>query len=172
MTMKVPEDKIRVIIGKWGENVQRLEAEYGVKVSIADDGTTTLTAATQEWGKKAITDIENLLWVPTVGYKDTWVVVKIIDWVWAIIEYRGKQSWMIHISKLSPARISNVEDIVKTWDEVEFEVIQVDLAKWRVWLQRKPSDEEIKKYEADKKIRDEEYAKKKAEREAKKDETK
>jgi polyribonucleotide nucleotidyltransferase len=48
MSMMVPEDKIRVVIGKGGENVQRLEAEYGVKVSIADDGNTTLTAATQE----------------------------------------------------------------------------------------------------------------------------
>jgi ribosomal protein S1 len=36
---------------------------------------------------------------------------------------------MIHISKLSPARIANVEDVVKVGDDVEFEVIQVDLAK-------------------------------------------
>ncbi len=169
MTMNIPEDKIRVVIGKGGENVQRLEAEYWVKVSISDDGTTTLTAVTQEGGKKAIEDIENLLWVPTVGYKDTGTVVKIIDWIWAIVEYRGKQSGMIHISKLSPARISNVEDVVKSWDKVEFEVIQVDLAKWRVGLQRKPTDEEVKKHEEDKKKKDEEYAKKKAEREAKKD---
>ena len=151
MTMKVPEDKIRAIIWKGWENVQRLEAEYWVKVSIADDGTTTLTAATQEGGKKAITDIENLLWVPTVGYKDTWKVVKIIDWVWAIIEYKGNQSGMIHISKLSPARVSNIEDIVKTGDKVEFEIIQVDLAKDRVGLQRKASIEEIKKFEEEKK---------------------
>jgi len=170
MTMKVPEDKIRVIIGKGGENVQRLEAEFGVKVSIADDGTTTLTAATQEWGKKAIADIENLLWVPTEWYKDTGKVVKIIDWVGAIVEYRGRQSGMIHISKLSPARVANVEDIVKVWEDVEFEVIQVDLAKWRVGLKRTPTDAEVKKFEEEKKKRDEEYAKKKAERESKKEE--
>ena len=60
-----------------------------------------------------------------------------------------------------------MEDIVKTWDSVEFEVIQVDLAKWRVWLQRKPSEEEIKKYEEYKKKRDEEFAKEKAEQEKK-----
>ena len=154
MSMNIPEDKIRNVIGKGWENVQRLEAEYWVKVSIADDGVTTLTAATQEWGKKAIEDIENLLWAPTVGHKDTGTVVKIIDWVWAIVEYRGKQSGMIHISKLSPARIANVEDVVKVWDSVDFEVIQVDLAKWRVGLQRKPSEEEIKKFEEDKKKRE------------------
>ncbi len=167
MSMNIPEDKIRVVIGKGGENVQRLEAEYWVRVSIADDGCTTLTAATQEGGKKAIEDIENLLWVPTEGYKDTGKVVKIIDWIGAIIEYRGKQSGMIHISKLSPARIANVEDVVKLGDDVEFEVIQVDLAKWRVGLKRKPSDEEVKKFEEEKKKRDEEYAKRKAEKEKK-----
>jgi transcriptional accessory protein Tex/SPT6 len=48
-------------------------------------------------------------------------------------------------------------------DLVEFEVIQVDLAKGRVGLQRKPTDEEVKKHEVDKKKRDEEYAKRKAE---------
>ena len=85
-----------------------------------------------------------MLWIPTVGYKDSGKVVKIIEWVWAIIEYKWKNSWMIHISKLSPARVTNVEDIVKMWDTVEFEIIHVDLAKGRVWLQRKPSEEEIK----------------------------
>jgi len=58
---------------------------------------------------------------------------------------------MIHISKLSPARVSNIEDIVKTGDKVEFEIIQVDLAKDRVGLQRKASIEEIKKFEEEKK---------------------
>jgi len=169
MNIKVKEDEIKKVIGKWGENVQRMEKEYWVKISIAEDGSTTITADSQEWGKKAIADIEAMLWQPTEGYKDTGKVVKIIEWVWAIVEYRGKQSGMIHISKLSPARIANVEDIVKVGDDVEFEVIQVDLAKWRVGLKRKPSDEEVKKFEEEKKKRDEEYAKRKAEREKKED---
>ncbi len=164
MSMNIPEDKIRVVIGKGGENVQRLEAEYGVKVSIADDWITTITASTQEWGKKAIEEINQILWIPTIWYKDIGKVVKIIDWVGAILEFRGKNSGMVHISKLSPARIAKVEDIVKVWDMVEFEIIQVDLAKNRVWLQRKPSKAEVKKFEEEKKKRDKEYAKKKEEK--------
>jgi ribosomal protein S1 len=39
---------------------------------------------------------------------------------------------MIHISKLSPMRVAKVEDIVKAGDSVEFEIIQVDLAKNRI----------------------------------------
>jgi polyribonucleotide nucleotidyltransferase len=136
MTIKIPEDKIRVIIGKWGENVQRMEKEYQVKVSIADDWMTTITAINQEWGQKAIEDIKAVLWEPEVGYKGIWKIVKIIEWTWAIVEFSWK-SWMIHISKLSKERVMNVESVVKVWDDVEFEIIMVDLLKGRIGLKRK-----------------------------------
>ena len=162
MSMEVPEDKIRAVIGKWGENVQRIEAEYEVKISIADDWVTTITAKTQEGWLKAIEEIKETLWEPTVGFKSKWKVVKIIDGTWAIVAFKNT-TWMIHISKLSPLRVAKVEDVVKTDDEVEFEVIQVDLAKGRIGLKRVPKPEEIKKFEELKKKREEEFAKRKTE---------
>jgi polyribonucleotide nucleotidyltransferase len=151
MNMNIPEDKIRIVIGKWWENIQRMEKEYGIKMSIADDGLTTITADTQEWGKKAIADVEKLLWEPSVGYKWLWKIVKIIDWMWAIVEFMWK-SWMIHISKLAAERVMNIESIVKVWEDVEFEVIQVDLMKWRIGLKRKFEEKkvEVKKAETKK----------------------
>ena len=146
MNMEIKEDDIRVVIGKWGENVQRMEKEYDVKISIAEDGLTTITASTQEWGKKAIADIRALLWKPAEGEQYSWKVTKIIDGVGAIVEFKNT-SGMIHISKLSPARVMKVEDIVKIGDQVECKVIQVDLAKERIGLQRIPTAEELKKYE-------------------------
>ena len=137
ISMMVPEAKIREVIGKWGENVQRMEKEYGVKVSIADDGNTTITANSQEWWQKAIEDIKEILWEPEVGYHGKWKVVKIIDGTGAIVEFRGRNSGMIHISKLSDCRVNKVEDIVKMWDEVEFSIIQVDKEKGRIGLKRK-----------------------------------
>ncbi len=151
MSISIPEDKIREIIGKGWENVQRLEALYDVKISIADDGITTITAKNQDWWNSTIDEIKQMLWVPEVGYKDSWKVVKIIDWVWAIVEYKWKNSWMIHISKLSSWHVSKVEDVVKVWDLVEFEIIQVDLDKGRVWLKRIVSKKEIEKFEQSKK---------------------
>ncbi len=149
MSINIPEDKIRVIIGKWGENVQRMEKEYGVKVSIADDWVTTLTAETQEGGKKAIADINEILWTPEVGYKSNWKVVKIIEWMGAIVEFRGK-SGMIHISKLTYKRIENIEDIVKEGDIVNFEIIQVDMAKNRIGLKRELNEVELKEMKENK----------------------
>ena len=62
---------------------------------------------------------------------------------------------MIHISKLSPFRVEKVEDIVKVDAFVEFEIIQVDMAKGRIGLKRIPTTEELEKFEAEKKKREE-----------------
>jgi polyribonucleotide nucleotidyltransferase len=40
--------------------------DFDVKISIEDDGQTTITAKTQEGGQKAIETIKELLWVPNV----------------------------------------------------------------------------------------------------------
>lgn len=149
MTMEIPVDKIRAIIGKWWENVQRLEAEYDVRISIADDGITTITARNQEWWQKAISEIKEMLWIPDVWYKWVWKIVKIIDGTWAIVEFRW-QTGMIHISKLAATRVVKVEDVVNLWDMVEFEIIQVDTAKWKIGLKKK-FDEIVKKVEVVKK---------------------
>ena len=147
MNIDIPVDKIRGVIGKGWENVQRMEKDYEVKISIADDGVTTITALNQVGWKKTIEEIQQMIWEPEVGYKSIGKVAKIIDWVWAIVEFRGK-SWMIHISKLAAERVTNVADIVKEWEDVEFEVIQVDIAKWRIGLKRK--FDEVKKEEVKK----------------------
>lgn len=146
MMMQVPVDKISPIIWKGWENVQRMEKEYNVKISIADDGMTTITAINQEWGEKAIAEIKEKLWNPEVWYKWVWVIAKIIEWTWAIVEFKGK-SGMIHISKLSYKRITNVEDVVKVWDEVKFEIVEINLEKWRIWLKRELTESELKEME-------------------------
>ncbi len=151
LTMQVPVDKISAIIWKGWENVQRLEKDYDLKISIADDWLTTITAKTRENWEKVISEINEMLWEPKIGDKLTWKVIKIIDWTGAIIEFKWKNTWMIHISKLSPFRIAKVEDILKVWDKVEFEIIWINESNWKIALKRIPSIEEVKKFEEEKK---------------------
>ncbi len=136
MSMKVPEAKIREIIGKGGETIQRIQKDHDVGISIADDGTTTITAKNQVGGEGAINEIKSILWEPEVGYMGTGKIVKIIEGTGAIVEFKGGNSGMIHISKLSKERVLKVEDIVKAGDSVDFEVIQVDKEKGRIGLKR------------------------------------
>ncbi len=136
MSMQVPENKIRDVIGRGGETIQKIQTENDVVISIGDDGLTTITARDQASGKKAIEQIQEVLWEPEVGYTATGKVVKIIDGVGAIVEFSWGNSGMIHISKLAPERVNKVEDIVQVGDMVDFEIIQVDLAKGRIGLKR------------------------------------
>ncbi len=170
LSLQIPVDKIRTVIWKWWENVQRMEKEHSIRISIADDWVATITSETQEWWEKVINEIKELLWVPEVGYKWKWKVVKIIDWTGAIVEFRWK-SWMIHVSKLSYKRIEKVEEVLNLWDDVDFEIIQVDLDKWRVWLKRELTEtekEEQKKHE-EQKAKKIEVVKKEDNKEEKKD---
>lgn len=136
MSMQVPEEKIREVIGKGGETIQKIQADHNVVISLADDGFTTITAKDQTSGKAAIAQIQEILWTPEVGYLGTGKVVKIIDGVGAIVEFKGRNSGMIHISKLQKEKTLKVEDVVKVDDMVDFEIIQVDLAKGRIGLKR------------------------------------
>ncbi len=136
MNVFIPLEKIREVIGKGWENVQRLEKAYFVKISIAEDGNTTITAKDQIGGQKAVDEIKTMIWEPEVWYKGIGKIAKIIEGTWAIVEFNGK-SGMIHISKLAPTKVVNVADIVKEWENVEFEVIEVNKEKGRIGLKRK-----------------------------------
>ena len=136
MNMSVPIEKISAIIGKGGENIQRIEKDYLVKVSIAEDGVTTITAKDGKLWQQAVEEIKKSIWEPTLWYTDTGKIVKIIEGVWVIVEYHGKNSGMVHISKLSDERVTKIEDVVQLWESIMIEVIQVDKEKWRIWLKR------------------------------------
>ncbi len=143
MNMDVPVKKISAVIGKWGENIQRIEKDYLVKVSIAEDGTTTITAKDGKLWHQAVEEIKKSIWEPSVWYTDTGKIVKIIDWVGVIVEYNGKNSGMVHISKLSTEKVMKIEDVVKLWESIKIEVIQVDKDKWRIWLKRISEDNKV-----------------------------
>lgn len=136
MSLKVPEHQIRSVIGKWGETIQKIQSENNVHISIDDDGLATITAKTQTSWQQAIQAITEILWTPAVGYIGTWKVVKIIEGTWVILEFRWKNSGMIHISKFSKERTLSFEWKVEVGDMLDFEIIQVDLEKWRIGLKR------------------------------------
>lgn len=149
IAFRIDIDKIRAVIWKGWENIQGLEKTYKVDIHIEDDGLVTITAPDQISGKKVEELIKAQIWEPEVWYTWVWVIAKIIEWTWAIVEFNGK-SGMIHISKLAPTRVVNVWDVVKEGDKVEFEVIAVDKEKGRIGLKKKfdplPASNEAPKF--------------------------
>ena len=133
----VPEEKMREVIGKWGETIQRIEKDYGVEVNLEDDGQCTVTAKTQEAGKAALEFIKWILKDIEVGDIYEGKIVKILDTVGAIVEISKGKEGMIHISKFGgTARIANVNDVAKEGEIVKVKVYSVDKEKGRIGLEK------------------------------------
>ena len=133
----VPEEKMREVIGKGGETIQRIEKDYGVEVNLEDDGQCTVTAKTQEAGKAALEFIKWILKDIEVGDIYEGKIVKILDTVGAIVEISKGKEGMIHISKFGgTARIANVNDVAKEGEIVKVKVYSVDKEKGRIGLEK------------------------------------
>lgn len=148
--LQVPVDKIREVIGKGGEVIQKMEKECEVTIHIEEDGTTYITGKNAQLSEKAANTIRTIIWEPEAWEKHIGKVVAIIAGTGAIVEFKGK-SGMVHISKLAPWRVMNVEDVVKVGDEVEVEIMEINKEKGRIGLKKIPTAAELEKYEAMKK---------------------
>ena len=133
----VPEEKMREVIGKGGETIQRIEKDYGVEVNLEDDGQCTITAKTQEAGKAALEFIKWILKDIEVGDIYEGKIVKILDTVGAIVEISKGKEGMIHISKFGiKERIADVNSVAKVGEIVKVKVYSVDKEKGRIGLEK------------------------------------
>lgn len=137
LSVFVPEEKMREVIGKGGETIQGIEKEFGVEVNLEDSGTCTITARDQVSGKAALDFIKNILKDIEVGDIYEGKIVKILDTVGAIVEIaRGKEG-MVHISKFGVTeRIANVNDVAKVGEIIKVRVYGVDKEKGRIGLEK------------------------------------
>lgn len=137
LSVFVPEEKMREVIGKGGETIQGIEKEFGVEVNLEDSGTCTITAKDQVSGKAALEFIKNILKDIEVGDIYDGKIVKILDTVGAIVEIaRGKEG-MVHISKFGvKERIDNVNTVAKVGEIIKVKVYSVDREKGRIGLEK------------------------------------
>jgi len=136
LSLFVPQEKMREVIGKGGETIQGIEKTYGVEVNLADDGQCSITAKNQTTGQAALDLIKGILKDDEVGDLLEGKVVKILEGVGAIVEWAKGKSGMIHISKIAKERVMNIEDFLKMGDVVQVKIIAVDKEKGRVGLER------------------------------------
>lgn len=136
LSIKIPVDRIREVIGKGGETVQKICKDYSVEVDITDDGLVSVTAKNQQNGQDAVNFIKNMMKEVEVGEIFTGTVVKIIDGTGAIVDLGSGKSGMIHISKIANVRVNVITDYLNQGDSVKVLVLTVDKEKGRVGLQR------------------------------------
>lgn len=135
LSLTIPVERIRELIGKGGEMIQKICRDFSVEVDVKDDGFVSITAKTQENGQNALAFIKDLLREIEPGELLEGKVVKILEGVGAIVEL-GKQSGMIHISKIAKERVEQIEKYVNVGDVVKVKVLTVDKEKGRIGLER------------------------------------
>ncbi|MEK7146606.1 MAG: S1 RNA-binding domain-containing protein, partial [Patescibacteria group bacterium] len=124
-SMMINPDKIRDVIGKGGETIQKIQAECNVEIDIEQTGLVMITAANQEGGKKAMDWVKMLTYEPQAGEEFEGTVVKLMDFG-AFVEFLPGRDGLVHISALRPYRVNRVEDVVKLGEKVRVKLQEVD----------------------------------------------
>ena len=122
-TIKV--DKIRDVIGPGGKMINKIIAETGVKIDIEEDGRVFIYSTDSEAGKKALAMIEDIVREIEVGGVYEGTVTKIMPFG-AFVDVGCGKEGLLHISKISKARIDKVEDVLKVGDKVTVKVYEID----------------------------------------------
>lgn len=145
ITMEIPVDKIRDVIGPGGKIIRDIIAKTGVEIDIEDDGRVYIASTDGEGGEKAQQLIERYVKDVEVGETYLGVVKRIMNFG-AFVEILPGKEGLVHISQLDRRRVNKVEDVVNIGDEVLVKVMEID-RQGRINLSRKealPKEEESK----------------------------
>ena len=124
-SIKIPQDKIGMVIGPGGKTIRGITDETGASVDIQEDGTVVVGSSDGAAADKAIQMIKDLTKEIEIGEIYTGQVVRTTDFGAFISLLPGKDG-MVHISELANYRVPTVEDEVTVGDEVTVLVTDVD----------------------------------------------
>lgn len=133
-TLKIPVDKIGLLIGPGGKTIRALQEETGTRIDIEDDGTVYIAATEENGAALARERIEAMTETPQLGRIYTGKVTRITDFG-AFVEIIPGVDGMVHVSQLDSERVGRVEDVCKPGDELTVMVTGIDEAG-RVRLSR------------------------------------
>ena len=125
ITMQIPVDKIREVIGTGGKVINKIIADTGAQIDINDDGILHIATPDQEAAAKAMSIIKGIVADPEVGLEYEGVVTRLMQFG-AFVEFLPGKEGLVHISKMAWGRVENVEDAVKEGDVVKVKLLEVD----------------------------------------------
>lgn len=135
-------EKIREVIGKGGETINKIIAETGAEIDIKDDGTVMIASPDKTSIDAAIKYIRTLTAEPEVGkiYEDC-RVVSVLDFG-AFIEIMPGKEGLVHVSEMREERVEKPGDVVKEGDRVTVKLVAID-DRGRLQLSMKAATREL-----------------------------
>ena len=139
ITLMIPVDKIRDVIGPGGKVIRGIVAETGAKIDVSDDGRIEIASVDEAAAQKALAIISGIVEVPQIGKIYRGKVVKIMDFG-AFVQILPGTDGLLHISQISEQRVMRVEDVLSQGEEIAVKVIDVD-KNGKIRLSRKEVSE-------------------------------
>jgi polyribonucleotide nucleotidyltransferase len=125
ITIKIPVDKIRDVIGPGGKMIRSIIERTGVKIDVEDDGRVNVASADEASAAKAIGIIQELTATPELNKTYMGKVQRITDFG-AFVEIMPGLDGLLHISEIAHYRVKEVRDELKEGDQVMVKVINID----------------------------------------------
>ena len=135
ITIQIPVDKIRDVIGPGGKTIRGIVAQTGVKVDVEDDGRVNVASTDETSAQKAISIIEELTASPELNKSYLGKVQRITDFG-AFVEILPGIDGLLHVSEIAHYRVNDVRNELNEGDQVMVKVINVD-PSGKVRLSRK-----------------------------------
>jgi polyribonucleotide nucleotidyltransferase len=125
VTIKIPVDKIRDVIGPGGKMIRSIIERTGVKIDVEDDGRVNVASADEAAAAKAIGIIQELTATPELNKTYMGKVQRITDFG-AFVEIMPGTDGLLHVSEIANHRVKDVRDELKEGEQVLVKVINID----------------------------------------------
>jgi polyribonucleotide nucleotidyltransferase len=123
--IQIKPDKIKTVIGKGGETINKIIEETEVKIDIDQERNVSIAHSDQEKINRAIEIIKELVREVELGEVYLAKVVR-IEKFGAFVNLFGNKDALVHISQLAHERVAKVEDVLKMGDEILVKVTEID----------------------------------------------
>src|SRR3984885_5082943 len=125
VTIRIPVDKIRDVIGPGGKMIRSIIERTGVKIDVEDDGRVNVASADSASAQKAISIIQELTATPEINKTYLGKVQRITDFG-AFVEIMPGTDGLLHVSEIANHRVKDVRDELKEGEQILVKVINID----------------------------------------------
>lgn len=125
LTIQIPVDKIRDVIGPGGKIIRGLVEKTGCKIDVEDTGRINIASANLEQAEAAKRAIEEITAVPEVGKSYLGTVQRIADFG-AFVEILPGTDGLLHVSEIADYRVRDVRDELTEGQQLLVKVISID----------------------------------------------
>jgi polyribonucleotide nucleotidyltransferase len=125
LTIQIPVDKIRDVIGPGGKVIRGLVEKTGCKIDVEDTGRINIASANLASAEAARQAIEEITAVPEIGKTYLGTVQRIADFG-AFVEILPGTDGLLHVSEIADYRVRDVRDELHEGQQLLVKVINVD----------------------------------------------